>query len=172
MKNCDGEPPDVQIYRCSAKGRQNEMSGKFEEMEVFARIYESGGLSAAARLTGLTPSGVSRLIKRLEARLGAQLFHRNSRSLQPTPEGEVFYRHCVEIMQCLEHAEAAIAPAHGGSTVLRVNTLPTFAVYQLAKVMPEFRSEERRVGKECRSRWAAYRCKKTGRGRRQIECVW
>ncbi len=121
------------------------MSGKFEEMEVFARIYESGGLSAAARLTGLTPSGVSRLIKRLEARLGAQLFHRNSRSLQPTPEGEVFYRHCVEIMQCLEHAEAAIAPAHGGSTVLRVNTLPTFAVYQLAKVMPEFHERHPRI---------------------------
>src|SRR5690606_10453587 len=121
------------------------MSGKFEEMEVFARIYESGSLSAAAQLTGLTPSEASRLVKRLDARLGGQVFHRNSRSLQPTPEGEVFYGHCGDIMHSLEHAEAAIAPAHGGSTVLRVATLPTFAVYQLAKVMPEFHERHPRI---------------------------
>ena len=66
------------------------MSGKAEEMEVFTKVYDSGNLSAAAHLTGLTPSGVSRLMKRLESRLGTTLFYRNSRSLRPTPEGRSF----------------------------------------------------------------------------------
>lgn len=114
-------------------------------MEVFARIYESGSLSGAAQLTGLTPSGVSRILKRLEARLGAQLFHRDSRNVQPTPEGELFYRHSMEVLQSLEHAEAAIGSAHERGTILRVNTLPTFAVYQLAPLMPEFHARHPRI---------------------------
>lgn len=121
------------------------MSGRIEEMEVFARIYESGSLSATAQITGLTPSGVSRVLKRLEARLGAQLFHRDSRNVQPTAEGDIFYQHAMEVMQSLENAEAAITSAHERHTVLRVNTLPTFAVYQLAPLMPEFHARHPRV---------------------------
>ena len=121
------------------------MSGRMEEMEVFARIYESGSLSAAAQILGLTPSGVSRILKRLEGRLGAQLFHRDSRNVQPTAEGDVFYEQALDVMQSLENAEAAVSSAHGRHTVLRVNTLPTFAVYQLAPLMPEFHARHPNV---------------------------
>ena len=42
------------------------------EMEVFARVVELGGFSAAARALRMTPSAVSKLVARLEARLGAR----------------------------------------------------------------------------------------------------
>ncbi len=43
------------------------------EMEVFARVVELGGISPAARALRMTPSAVSKLVARLEARLGVRL---------------------------------------------------------------------------------------------------
>jgi DNA-binding transcriptional LysR family regulator len=60
-------------------------------MEVFARVFELGGFSAAARALRLTPSAISKLVGRLEARLGARLVNRSTRGLQFTPEGRLFY---------------------------------------------------------------------------------
>jgi len=42
------------------------------ELEVFVRVIESGGFSAAARAVGMTPSAVSKLVARLEQRLGTR----------------------------------------------------------------------------------------------------
>ena len=57
------------------------------EMEVFVRIVEQSGFSAAARSLRMTPSAVSKLVARLEARLGARLVNRSTRKLQLTAEG-------------------------------------------------------------------------------------
>ncbi|MBR7539369.1 LysR family transcriptional regulator, partial [Mycobacterium tuberculosis] len=46
---------------------------RFGEMEVFVRVVEEGGFSAAARACRMTPSAVSKLVARLEARLAARL---------------------------------------------------------------------------------------------------
>ncbi|WP_407510955.1 LysR family transcriptional regulator [Ralstonia sp. GP101] len=46
---------------------------RFGEMEVFVRVVEEGGFSAAARACRMTPSAVSKLVARLEARLVARL---------------------------------------------------------------------------------------------------
>jgi DNA-binding transcriptional LysR family regulator len=58
------------------------------EMEVFTRVVELGGFSTAARAFRMTPSAVSKLVARLEARLGVRLINRSTRKLQLTPEGE------------------------------------------------------------------------------------
>ena len=49
------------------------------EMEVFVRVVELGGFSAAARACRMTPSAVSKLVARLEGRLGARLLNRSTR---------------------------------------------------------------------------------------------
>ena len=72
------------------------------ELEVFARVVESGGFSAAARRCGMTPSAVSKLITRLEQRLGTRLLNRSTRKLQLTPEGCAFYERGVRILADLE----------------------------------------------------------------------
>src|SRR5947209_8594345 len=61
------------------------------EMEVFVRVVDLGGFTAAAREFRLTPSGVSKLVSRLESRLGSRLVNRSTRKLQLTPEGRAFY---------------------------------------------------------------------------------
>ena len=61
------------------------------EMEVFVSVVERGGFSAAAQARRMTPSAVSKLVARLETRLGARLVNRSTRKLQLTPEGCAFY---------------------------------------------------------------------------------
>lgn len=49
------------------------------EMEVFTHVVEAGGFTPAARISGMTPSAVSKLVSRLERRLGVRLFNRSTR---------------------------------------------------------------------------------------------
>jgi DNA-binding transcriptional LysR family regulator len=66
--------------------------GRSGELEMLLRVAQAGSLSAAARELGLSPSGVSRVIARLEARLGTRPLVRTTRRLALTPEGEAIAR--------------------------------------------------------------------------------
>ena len=56
----------------------------------FAQTAEHGSFSAAARVLGVTPAGVSKNVARLERDLGVRLFHRSTRRLKLTESGERF----------------------------------------------------------------------------------
>ena len=59
------------------------------EMAAFVRVVDLHGFSAAAPTLGLSPSAVSKLVTRLETRLGVRLLQRTTRALHLTAEGEV-----------------------------------------------------------------------------------
>jgi DNA-binding transcriptional LysR family regulator len=79
------------------------------EMEVFAQVVAMSGFSAAARSLRMTPSAVSKLVARLEARLGTRLVNRSTRKLQLTAEGLAFYERCVRILADIDEAEREAA---------------------------------------------------------------
>ena len=110
-----------------------------DEMSVFVRAVENGGFSAAARSLGMTPSAVSKLVGRLENRLGARLIHRTTRAFSLTHEGVAFYQRSLHILREIDEAEEAIGRA---TTVprgtLRVNAAVAFATYQVVPLLPEF----------------------------------
>lgn len=108
------------------------------EMEVFARVVDLGGFTAAARACGLTPSGVSKLITRLETRLGTRLIHRSTRSLSLTPEGQAFYARAVRILGEMEEAEREASAGATPRGHLRVNSNVPFGMRYLIPVVPEF----------------------------------
>jgi DNA-binding transcriptional LysR family regulator len=107
------------------------------EMEVFARVVQEGGLSAAARSLDLTPSAVSKLIARLEARLGVRLLVRTTRALTLTDEGEAYHHAARRILQDLNDADQAAA---GGAVRgrLRVNATIPFGTMFVAPAVPTF----------------------------------
>jgi Transcriptional regulator len=111
---------------------------RFEEMRVFVRVAEDGGFSAASRTLSLTPSAISKLIARLEARLGVRLFQRSSRQVFLTAEGENFYAGALRALEAVDEAEAVSLGAGTPTGILRIRSVPTFARYQLAPLMPEF----------------------------------
>ena len=109
------------------------------EMAAFVRVVEAQGFSAAAPVLGLTPSAVSKLVTRLETRLGVRLLQRTTRALHLTEEGELFYAAARRIVAEIETLEEQVA-GHSGTPqgLLRVTTSLAFATHQLALVLPEF----------------------------------
>jgi DNA-binding transcriptional LysR family regulator len=104
------------------------------EMEVFARVVEKGGFSAAARSLGLTPSAVSKLIGRLEQRLGTRLLARTTRALTLTEEGAVYHRASLRILQELNEADHAVATGMARDRI-RVNaSLPFGTVFAATSI--------------------------------------
>ena len=108
------------------------------EMEVFVRVVELGGFSPAARATGMTPSAVSKLIARLETRLGARLLNRSTRQVQLTPEGCIFYERATRIIADLEDAERAASVGEQPAGRVRINTSASYAHHVLAPILPAF----------------------------------
>jgi len=108
------------------------------EMEVFVRVVEQGGFSAAARLCRMTPSAISKLIARLEARLGARLVSRSTRRLQLTPEGCVFYERATRILADIEDAERNAGAGERPVGRVRLNTSASYGSHILSRILPDF----------------------------------
>ncbi len=81
---------------------------KAAEMVIFTRAVEEGSFSAAARDLDLTPSAVSKQIRRLEDRLGVRLFNRTTRRISLTEAGQGYYERSARIIQEIEEAEEAV----------------------------------------------------------------
>ncbi|MDP3415939.1 LysR family transcriptional regulator [Falsiroseomonas sp.] len=115
-------------------------TGFSDEAAIFVRVVERGGFAAAAEGTGLTPSGVSRSVTRLEDRLGVRLLQRTTRRLALTPEGETMLARGRAILAAIEAAEAEVTAARGRPRgLLRVNTGTAFARHRLVPRLAEFR---------------------------------
>jgi DNA-binding transcriptional LysR family regulator len=107
------------------------------EMEVFVRVVQEGAFSAAARSLDLTPSAVSKLIARLELRLGARLLMRTTRALTLTEEGEAYHRAALRILQELNDADQAAASGAVRGR-LRVNASVPLGTLFIVPSMPSF----------------------------------
>ena len=117
------------------------MDNRSGEMQVFAKVVETGSFSAAAELLNMSPSAISKLVSRTEGRLGVQLFKRSTRSMALTAEGREFYASCARILQQIEDAELSVS--QGFSQVrgtLRVNTSLPFGQHYLVPLLAEFRA--------------------------------
>lgn len=77
------------------------------DLPVFVAAVESGGFAAAGSKLNRTRSAVGRTIARLERRLGVRLFHRTTRSLALTDDGQAFFEHCRRAIDEM-HAAAAM----------------------------------------------------------------
>lgn len=112
---------------------------KTAEMLAFVRAVDSGGFSAAARELDLTPSALSKLVTRLEDRLGVRLINRTTRQLQLTHEGEIFYKRSQSILVALEEAEAEVVDAGSNPRgLLRLHCGTSFGSHHLAPALPLF----------------------------------
>jgi DNA-binding transcriptional LysR family regulator len=106
------------------------------EMEVFVQVVERGGFSAAARTLLMTPSAVSKLVGRLEARLGIQLVQRSTRKLQLTAEGQQFYERCVRVLADIDEAERSASADVAPRGRVTINTSVSFGTHVLIPLVP------------------------------------
>ena len=78
---------------------------RLEAMRLYTRIVELGSFTAAADDLNLPRATVTHAIKRLEARLGAQLLQRTTRRVRSTRDGETYYGHCVRLLADMDEVE-------------------------------------------------------------------
>ena len=102
-------------------------------VSVLAAVVDGGSFVKAAELIGLTDSGVSRAIARLETRLGVRLLDRTTRSVILTDEGRRFYEAVKPHLNAIE--DAAIVASGAVSAVrgrLKIDIDPFFLPLVLA----------------------------------------
>ena len=99
-----------------------------EGVAVMAAVVDARSFNRAGEAIGLSQSGVSRSVARLEARLGIRLFERTTRSVRLTDEGRRFYEEVMPLLGALE--EATTSASGAGASIrgrLRVNVDPFFS---------------------------------------------
>jgi DNA-binding transcriptional LysR family regulator len=116
---------------------------RFDALSTFLLVSELRSFTAAARKLGVSTSAVGKTISRLEDGLGARLFHRSTRSVTLTTEGEIFLHRCRRIVEEFEAVELEIAQVtQGPKGRLRVSMplagmLLTPVISAFAKAYPD-----------------------------------
>lgn len=110
---------------------------RFQEMQVFVRIAERQSFTRAADDLQIPRATVTNLMKRMEARLGARLLERTTRTVRLTHDGEAYYRRCVRLLADMDEAEGSFRNA-APKGLLRVNLQGTLARHFIVPALPEF----------------------------------
>ncbi len=71
--------------------------GQLEDMNVFIRVVEAGGITRAAEQMGSAKSAISRRLVDLETRLGVKLLNRTTRKSSLTDAGQAYYERAIKI---------------------------------------------------------------------------
>lgn len=110
---------------------------QISDVRIFAAVAEQGTLSGAARRLDIVPMQASRRIAALEAELGVRLFHRTTRSLALTPEGEAFAPYAATLLEAEEGALGALRQRGArASGVLRMTAPSVFGQSIVLPLLP------------------------------------
>jgi DNA-binding transcriptional LysR family regulator len=115
------------------------MNNRFFEMQLFVALIERSSFTEAAKVMLITPSAASKLVKRLEERLGVRLVNRTTRSIAPTEEGLLYYNNVKRILQDINDTESRISSSQEQvSGTLRISAPSAFSVFHLPNLFAEF----------------------------------
>jgi DNA-binding transcriptional LysR family regulator len=129
--------------------QESMMDDRLSGIAAFVQAVEAGSFAQAAERMRLTRSAVGKSIARLENRLGVRLFHRTTRTLSLTEDGQAYYERCVRALAELDAADAALNSGKKEPRGhLRVSAPTLFGrhcvapvLLELAKRHPELRVE-------------------------------
>ncbi len=114
---------------------------RLEEMRTFVAVAEAGVTGAAARLR-VAPSAVSRRLKDLETRLGADLLARTTRRMELTDAGRQFLADCQRILEEVQTAEARVGDVHAApSGSIRIAAPLSFGITELQPVLNTYMAQ-------------------------------
>lgn len=111
-------------------------------IELFCLTAELQGFTAAANAAGITPAAVSRTVARLEARLGAQLFMRTTRSVRLSDGGRAYYEQCKQALAQLVEAERTLnGEQRSPSGTVRLSLPTSYGHYRILPLLGSFRGQ-------------------------------
>jgi DNA-binding transcriptional LysR family regulator len=119
---------------------------RFQDLEVFVQVVNSGNFAKAAAALEINPSAISRRISQLEEQLGVRLLNRTTRSLSLTDVGDRYFKRCLSILADLEEADReAKQHSEAPQGLLHVSCSTLFAHRHLLAPLPEFLAQYPRL---------------------------
>ncbi|WP_374574241.1 LysR substrate-binding domain-containing protein [Acinetobacter sp.] len=115
------------------------MKSTIEELQAFVSIVDCGSIVMAAERLQQTASGVSRALRRLEAKLNVTLLERTTRKLKLTQEGQLFLGKARRILNDLAEAEDSLLKSDEDiSGLIRIDSATPFILHVIVPLMHEF----------------------------------
>ncbi len=121
--------------------------GQLEDMAMFTRIVDAGGISKAAEQLNIAKSAVSRRLSDLEHRLGTQLIVRSTRTSKLTDAGLIYYKRTQSILDDVSELNEQ-ASGNKGRIVgtLKMSAPLSFGLQHLSPVIDEYAREHNDIG--------------------------
>jgi DNA-binding transcriptional LysR family regulator len=116
------------------------------DLNLFLRVLDLGSISAAARSLDVSVAVASQRLKRLEHSLGVRLFHRTTRRLRLTAEGEALVEQGRPLIEDLDALTGGLQKAAKDvAGTLRVSLPASFGRQYVSPLVPEFLSRHPRL---------------------------
>lgn len=114
---------------------------RFDAMQTFARVVETGSFTRAATTLHMSKTTVTQLVQQLEARLRVKLLHRTTRKVNVTADGAAYYERVVRLLGDLDDAETSLSNAAAVPRGrLRVDVPSPLARFILIPALPAFQA--------------------------------
>ena len=112
---------------------------RFDAMQAFARVVETGSFTKAAHTLHMSRTTVTQLVQQLEARLRVRLLNRTTRQVNVTADGAAYYEHVARLLANLDDAETSLSAfATNPRGRLRVDVPAPLARFLLVPALPGF----------------------------------
>lgn len=112
---------------------------RFDAMQAFARVVESGSFTRAASTLHMSRTSVTQLVQQLEARLRVRLLNRTTRKVNLTADGAIYYERVKRLLADMDDAESALSGAAAAPRGrLRVDVPSPLARIILVPALPAF----------------------------------
>ena len=109
-------------------------------LQILVEVARQGGFSRAAQTVHAVQPTVSKAVQAVEDRLGVRVFERANNGVRLTVEGEIVYRHALNILQEFEALENDVAALHNlEKGVLRIGFPPVASGILFADLLSKYR---------------------------------
>jgi DNA-binding transcriptional LysR family regulator len=112
---------------------------RLDEIRAFTAVADARSFTQGARRLGVSSAQVSKLVARLEERLGARLLNRTTRDVSLTDTGQAYLERARDLLDGFEALETSVRDhAQGPSGTLRISAPVSFGRNQLTPALLDF----------------------------------
>jgi DNA-binding transcriptional LysR family regulator len=111
---------------------------RFDEINAFAAVADARSFTQGARRLGVSSAQVSKLVARLENRLGARLLNRTTRDVSLTDTGRAYLERARSLMEDFETLEGSVRDQSGPRGLLKISAPVSFGATQLTPALLDF----------------------------------
>src|SRR3954470_10539773 len=112
---------------------------RFDEINAFTAVADARSFTQGARRLGVSSAQVSKLVARLENRLGARLLNRTTRDVSLTDTGRAYLERARGLIEAFEDLEGSVRDVDGCPRgTLKVSAPVSFGSHQLTPALLDF----------------------------------